>query len=98
MRLAVVSTQQGARVVSRLQRKPAVPLEVPQHAKDQGVQGAHIQVMYDWVYGFLLLLVIDDMYLKGVDFAKECDRFPALGFSKTRRLPTPPNKLCISGT
>lgn len=40
----VVSAQQGARVVPRLQREPAVPLEVPQHAQNQGVQGAHVQV------------------------------------------------------
>lgn len=42
----VVSAQQGARVVPRLQRESAVPLEVPEHAQDQGVQGAHVQVQY----------------------------------------------------
>lgn len=41
---SVVSAQQGARVIPRLQREPAVPLEVPEHAQDQGVQGAHVQV------------------------------------------------------
>lgn len=48
VRSAVVQAQQGARVFPRLQREPAVSMEVPVHAQDEGVQGAHIQV--HWSY------------------------------------------------